>query len=87
MPVMWCLANPKLGERQVLAALLEDNHHVIRHGQILLADKGFGGKEFKQLTTEMGLELTSAASASGSSRSTRPSRASSASKRTADALR
>ncbi|MEV6639420.1 hypothetical protein [Amycolatopsis sp. NPDC051371] len=57
MPVMWCLANPKLGEREVLAALLEDNHHLFRHGQILLADKGFAGMEFKQLTTAMGLEL------------------------------
>jgi hypothetical protein len=57
MPVMWCLANPKLGEREVLAALLEDNHGLIRNGQILLADKGFAGKELKQLTAAMGLEL------------------------------
>jgi hypothetical protein len=57
MPVMWCLANPKLGEREVLAALLEDNRHLIRDGQILLADKGFAGKEFKQLTAAMGLQL------------------------------
>lgn len=57
MPVMWCLANPKLGEREVLAALLEDNHRLIRDGQILLADKGFSGKPFKKLTEEMGLNL------------------------------
>lgn len=57
MPVMWCLANPKLGEREVLAALLQDNHQLLRNGQILLADKGFAGKEFKQLTAAMGLEL------------------------------
>ena len=57
MPVMWCLANPKLGEREVLAALLDRNHHLIRNGQILLADKGFAGKEFKKLTAAMGLEL------------------------------
>lgn len=25
MPIMWCLANPKLGEREVVAALLEHN--------------------------------------------------------------
>jgi hypothetical protein len=23
MPIMWCLANPKIGEREVVAALLE----------------------------------------------------------------
>jgi hypothetical protein len=57
MPVSWCLANPKIGEREVLAALLDHDHHLIRNGQILLADKGFSGKPFKQLTTEMGLEL------------------------------
>jgi Transposase DDE domain len=57
MPVSWCLANPKIGEREVLAALLDHDHHLIRTGQILLADKGFSGKPFKQLTTEMGLEL------------------------------
>ena len=57
MPIMWCLANPKLGEREVLAALLHRNHHLIRDGQILLADKGFAGKEFKHLTEAMGLRL------------------------------
>jgi len=57
MPIMWCLANPKIGEREVLAALLDHNHHLIRSGQILLADKGFSGKPFKQLTERMGLDL------------------------------
>ena len=57
MPIMWCLANPKIGEREVVAALLEHNHHLIRTGQILLADKGFAGKAFKQLTDQMGLQL------------------------------
>ena len=57
MPIMWCLANPKIGERDVLAALLDHNHHLIRDGQILLADKGFSGKPFKQLTEQIGLTL------------------------------
>lgn len=57
MPIMWCLANPKLGEREVVAALLEHNHHLIRAGQVLLADKGFAGKDFKALTQAMGLRL------------------------------
>lgn len=41
MPIMWCLANPKLGEREVVTALLERDHHLIRSGLILLADEGF----------------------------------------------
>lgn len=57
IPIMWCLANPKLGEREVLAALLDNNHHLIRDGQILLADKGFSGKEFKKLTESKQLRL------------------------------
>lgn len=57
MPIMWCLANPKLGEREVVAALLERNHHLIRTGQILLADKGFSGQEFAATTADMGLRL------------------------------
>jgi hypothetical protein len=57
MPVISCLANPKLGEREVLTALLEGNKHLIRNGQILLTDKGFAGREFKLLTEAMGLEL------------------------------
>ncbi|WP_371812677.1 hypothetical protein [Saccharopolyspora sp. ASAGF58] len=57
MPVMWCLANPKIGEREVLAALLDHNHPLIRDGQVLLADKGFSGKEFKKLTEAMALRL------------------------------
>lgn len=57
MPIMWCLANPKIGEREVLAALLDHNHHLLRTGQILLADKGFAGKDFERLTRDMGLRL------------------------------
>jgi hypothetical protein len=57
MPIMWCLADPKIGEREVLAALLDNNHHLIREGQILLADKGFSGEEFQALTETMRLRL------------------------------
>ncbi len=57
MPIMWCLANPKIGERVVVAALLDHNHHLIRTGQVLLADKGFAGRQFHQLTEAMGLRL------------------------------
>jgi hypothetical protein len=47
---MSCLANPKLGEREVLAALLKNKHHIPGDGQILLADKGFAGRDFKRPT-------------------------------------
>lgn len=57
MPLMWCLAHPKIGEREVVAALLERNHDLLRDGQIILADKGFSGAPFKQLTDAMGLRL------------------------------
>lgn len=57
MPVMWCLADPTIGEREVLAALLDNNHHLIREGQILLADKGFSGKPFQKLTESKQIRL------------------------------
>jgi hypothetical protein len=57
MPVMWCLADPKIGEREVVAALLDNNHHLIRERQVLLTDKGFSGAEFKKLTESKDLEL------------------------------
>lgn len=40
MPVIWGLAHPKLGEREVMTALLEADHHLVRDGQVILADKG-----------------------------------------------
>ncbi|GAB2952953.1 IS982 family transposase [Streptomyces sp. NPDC059171] len=52
MPVTWCLANPKTGEREVMAALLERDHHLVRQGQVILADKGFAGKEFEAFVAE-----------------------------------
>jgi hypothetical protein len=58
MPVSWCLANPKLGEREVMTALLERDHHLVRAGQVILADKGFAGKEFEAFLTErLGVHL------------------------------
>ncbi|MGI5262186.1 IS982 family transposase [Streptomyces angustmyceticus] len=58
MPISWCLANPKLGEREVMTALLERDHHLVRTGQVILADKGFAGREFKAFLTErLGVHL------------------------------
>jgi hypothetical protein len=58
MPVTWCLANPKLGEREVMTALLEADHHLVRAGQVILADKGFAGRDFEAFLTErLGVHL------------------------------
>lgn len=94
MPVIWGLADPKIGEREVTRALLEHDHHVILKGQVILGDKGFAGREFEAFITEdLGATLVrpdrkdenpasagSAASGNGSNPSLTPSKASSASK-------
>jgi hypothetical protein len=51
MPVIWGLAHPGLGEREVTRALLERDHDVIRAGQVILADKGFAGRDFENFVT------------------------------------
>lgn len=58
MPVTWCLASPKLGEREVMTALLARDHRLIRTGQVILADKGFAGKDFEAfLNEQLGVHL------------------------------
>jgi Transposase DDE domain len=42
-PVAWCLASPKLGERQVATALLDRGS--LQPGQVLIVDKGLAGAE------------------------------------------
>jgi hypothetical protein len=56
MPIMWCLGHPTIGEREVVAALLEHDQHLIRDGQLMLADKAFSGKDFAA-TAAHGIEL------------------------------
>ena len=50
MPVAWCLATPKLGERQAAEVLLDRaaRQGVLRPGVVILADKGLAGGEFDQ---------------------------------------
>jgi Transposase DDE domain len=60
MPIIWGLANPKLGEREVTQALLEadTDHQLIRAGDVILGDKGFAGAEFEAfLRDELGVHL------------------------------
>jgi hypothetical protein len=60
MPVAWCLADPKIGEREVAGELLAHAARTgaLRPGLILIGDKGFAGREFEDLvTTGYGLRL------------------------------
>lgn len=59
MPILWALANPKIGEREVLAAMLEVKSDVVdEHPDILLiCDKGFAGQEFESMLGEFGITM------------------------------
>jgi Transposase DDE domain len=58
MPVIWGLAHPGLGEREVVTALLERDHHLVRADQVILGDKGFAGREFEDfIAGQLGAHL------------------------------
>lgn len=57
MPIIWGLANPKIGERDAVRALFEHDHHVVGSGQVILADKGFAGRDFQTFVTGLGARL------------------------------
>jgi hypothetical protein len=60
MPIMWALANPKTGEREVLAAMLEVDAELVRRrggGVLLISDKGFASRSFERDLAERGIEL------------------------------
>jgi hypothetical protein len=59
MPILWALADPKLGEREVLAAMLEVEPGVAgeHEGILLISGKGFAGKDFEKLLAEYGITL------------------------------
>jgi hypothetical protein len=91
MPVIWGLANPKVGEREVTQALLEKDHHLVRAGQVILGDKG-SSPTTSALTssdptarTRRHASANSAASGNGSSQSSTPSKANSPSRTTVGA--
>jgi hypothetical protein len=48
MPITWALANPKIDEREVLAAMLDREPPLAedRPGLLVIADKGLASKEF-----------------------------------------
>ena len=47
MPILWALADPRIGEREVLVAMLdvEPGLAASRPGLVLITDKGFAGRE------------------------------------------
>ncbi len=52
MPVVWGLANPKIGEREAAQAMLDHDRHLIAPGQVIIGDKGFAGREFEAFVTD-----------------------------------
>src|SRR5215216_710535 len=48
---------PKLGEREVVAALLDHECGRLRPGLLLVGDKGFAGRDFEQLVAGYGARL------------------------------
>ncbi len=59
MPVLWALADPKIGEREVLTAMLdvEPQLAAARPGLILITDKGFAGREMEADLAARGVTL------------------------------
>ena len=59
MPVSWALADPKLDEREVLAAMLEVEPELAasRPGLLLITDKGFRARWFETGLDSQGIEL------------------------------
>lgn len=54
MPVAWCLADPKTGEREVAQELLGHARETgaLREGMIVLADKGLAGREMEHFAED-----------------------------------
>src|SRR5450756_1613446 len=59
MPVTWCLADPKLGEREVCLDLLTIavETGLVVPGATVLADKGLAGRDVEQQIAELGVRL------------------------------
>lgn len=56
--MIWGLANPKIGEREVATVLLAHDQHLLSPGQVIVADKGCAGKDFEGfISQELGAQL------------------------------
>lgn len=87
MPITWCLADPKIGEREVCLDLLSIavETGLLEPGTTVLVDKGLAGREIERQISALGVRMlrradatrrpdtaTSAGSDSGSSRYSTP---------------
>ena len=59
LPVTWALADPKVDERHVLAALIDDEPHLAaaRPNLLILADKGYISAELDRFLAARGISL------------------------------
>ncbi|WP_461037694.1 IS982 family transposase [Streptomyces mayteni] len=59
LPITWALADPKIDERQVLAALIDNEPHLAtdRPGLLILADKGYISAELDRFLDQHGVGL------------------------------
>jgi hypothetical protein len=59
LPITWALAHPKLDERQVLMAVLDQDRHLLteRPGLLLIADKGYTSAELDAYLHARGADL------------------------------
>jgi hypothetical protein len=59
LPITWALADPKVDERQVLAAILDHDPHLItdRPGLVIIGDKGYVSAELDRYLAERGVRL------------------------------
>ena len=58
-PVLWALASPKIGEREVLEAMLEVDAQLVkeRQGLLLITDKGFASRALEASLSADGITL------------------------------
>ncbi|MEV0029026.1 IS982 family transposase [Nocardia sp. NPDC050793] len=59
MPIAWCLADPKIGEREVAAELIGHAHDraMLPPDCTLIGDKGLAGKEFHRMAALEGVHF------------------------------
>ena len=59
MPILWALADPKIGEREVLAAMVDFELWlpIARPGLTLITDKGFAGRPAEADLAACGITL------------------------------
>ena len=59
LPITWALADPKIDERQVLMAVLDEDQTLIadRHGLTIIGDKGYVSAELDRYLHERGVVL------------------------------